>query len=175
MFSNPVKNVEEFDLNPGFKVADFGSGSGFYVMEAAKKVGDKGKVYAIDVQKDLLNKLKDEAIKSNLFNVEIVWSDLDEVKGSGLTDNFLDAVIASNILFQISDKKVLVAEIWRVLKKGGRVLAVDWLDSFGGLGPQSSDIFSKEEAEDLFKKFGFEKVIELGEIDHHWAIIFRKI
>ncbi|MBI2474518.1 MAG: methyltransferase domain-containing protein, partial [Candidatus Taylorbacteria bacterium] len=61
-FSDPSHNVEQFDLQSGMTVADFGTGSGYYAFAAAKAVGDKGKVYAIDVQKPLLEKLKREAV-----------------------------------------------------------------------------------------------------------------
>jgi len=49
MFSDPKKNIEQMQLEHGMKIADLGSGSGFYSLEAARVVGDGGKVYAIDV------------------------------------------------------------------------------------------------------------------------------
>ena len=61
MFSDPEKNIEQFSLGKGMHVADFGTGSGFYALAAAEAVGETGRVYAIDVQKDLLEKLKKEA------------------------------------------------------------------------------------------------------------------
>ena len=66
MFSNPEKNIEQLGLTPGMKVADLGSGSGFYTIASARLVGTSGLVYSIDIQKDLLTRIKTEASKQKL-------------------------------------------------------------------------------------------------------------
>ena len=58
MFIDPQNNIKQFNLSPGMKVADVGAGSGFNSFAAAKEVGEKGIIYAIDIQKDLLSKIK---------------------------------------------------------------------------------------------------------------------
>ncbi len=175
MFSDPVKNVEQFSLGKGTHVVDFGCGSGAYTFAAAEAVGGDGKVYAADVQKDLLQKLQNEA-KNNrhLTNIEIVWSDLDQVNGTKLRSESMDAVIASNVFFLLEQKDNSCAEIKRILKRGGRVLVIDWLSSFGGLGPQQGDVFSKDKAIELFTKHGFTQDREINAGVNHYGIIFRK-
>ncbi|MFA6797254.1 MAG: methyltransferase domain-containing protein [Candidatus Paceibacterota bacterium] len=174
MFSDPEQNIEQFGLKKGDCVADFGAGTGFYSFAAAEAVGESGKVYSIDVQKDLLQKFKNEARNvRHLSNVEIVWGDLENLGGTRLRDNSLDAVIVANVFFQLEKKDNTCLEIKRILKKDGRVLFVDWSSSFGGMGPQSSDIFYPEKAEEIFIKHGF---IKDGEIDsgaHHYGLIFK--
>jgi ubiquinone/menaquinone biosynthesis C-methylase UbiE len=175
MFSDPEKNVEQFSLGKGNYVADFGSGPGFYSFAAAEAVGENGKVYAIDVQKDLLQKLKNEARNvRHLMNIEVVWADLEHLGGTRLRENSMDAVIASNVFFQFEQKNNACLEIKRILKKGGRVLVVDWSSSFGGMGPQQADVFSKEDAIKLFTKNGFTKDREISASTEHYGIIFRK-
>jgi ubiquinone/menaquinone biosynthesis C-methylase UbiE len=174
MFSDPAKNIQQFSLGPHNHVVDFGSGTGAYSLAAAEVVGSDGKVYALDVQKDMLQKLQDEARKRGLNNIEIIWADLDRLNGTKLRPESIDAVIASNVFFQISDKDIACIEIKRILKTGGRVLVVDWLSSFGGLGPESNAVFTEQNARDLFIKHGFaeDRVINAGA--HHYGIIFRK-
>ena len=175
MFSDPEKNVEQFSLGKGNYVADFGSGPGFYSFAAAEAVGDTGKVYAVDVQKDLLQKLKNEARNvRHLMNVEVVWADLEHLGGTRLRESSLDAVIASNVFFQFEDKNGPCLEIKRILKKGGRVLLIDWSSSFGGMGPQQSEVFSKTDAIKLFTKNGFIEDREIVVGTEHYGIIFRK-
>jgi ubiquinone/menaquinone biosynthesis C-methylase UbiE len=175
MFSDPDKNIEQFDLGEGNYVADFGAGSGFYSFAAAEAVGHSGKVYAIDVQKDLLEKLKHEARNiRHLNNVEIVWADLDHLGGTRLRDSSLDAVIVANVFFQLEKKENACLEIKRVLKPGGRVLFVDWASSFGGMGPQSKDVFYEEKAKQLFEKYGFKVDRTISAGAQHYGIIFRK-
>lgn len=175
MFSNPEKNIEQLGLQPGMRVADLGSGSGFYTISAAKLVGGSGRVYSIDIQKDLLAKIKNEANRSRLLNVEVVWGDIEKIRGTRLNDASMDAIIVSNILFQIREKDIFIQELKRIIKKGGRVLVVDWSDSFDGTGPQKENVFSSEQSKSLFKQAGFEFNREFPAGDHHYGLIFKKI
>ncbi|MFH0755414.1 MAG: methyltransferase domain-containing protein [bacterium] len=175
MFSDPKKNIEQFVLGKGDYVADFGAGSGFYSFFAAEAVGERGKIYAIDVQKDLLEKLKNEAKNvRHLNNIEIIWADLEHLGGTRLKENSLDAIIVANIFFQLKEKDNACLEIKRILKSGGRALLIDWADSFGGLGPQFKDVFTEEQAKELFLKHNFkeDRIINAGA--NHYGIIFRK-
>ncbi len=174
VFSNPQKIIEEFGLELGMKVADLGSGSGFYSMEAARAVGSQGKVYAVDVQQDLLSKLKENASSEGLECIEIVWGDAEKIGGTRLKESFVDRVLATNILFQVDDKDALATEVWRILKPGGKLLVVDWTDSFGGLGPQSSQVFPADEAKKLFSGKNFSHLKDISAGEHHYGVIFKK-
>jgi ubiquinone/menaquinone biosynthesis C-methylase UbiE len=174
MFSDPVKNIEQFSIKLGSSVADLGSGSGHYSLALARAVGDKGKVYAIDIQKDLLAKIKNEANHQGLFNVEVVWGDVEKINGTRIRSEFVDAVVISNLLFQAMQKEVLLKEAYRILKKDGVLLCVDWSDSFGGLGPKPDAVVSKDKARALIEAtgFAFDREIQAGE--HHYGFVFRK-
>jgi ubiquinone/menaquinone biosynthesis C-methylase UbiE len=174
MFSDPEKNIAQLSLGEGNYVADFGSGSGFYSFAAAEAVGSTGRVYALDIQKDLLQKVKKEALARHLANIEIIWSDLDHVGGSKLRESSMDAVVLANILFQLENKDNAIQEIKRILKKGGRVLVIDWLSSFGGVGPQAKDVLSKEKSQEFFTKHGFVLDREISAGAQHYGFIFRK-
>ncbi|MFA6430306.1 MAG: methyltransferase domain-containing protein [Candidatus Paceibacterota bacterium] len=174
MFSDPEKNIKQFSLAEGSYVADFGSGSGFYSFAAAEAIGSGGRVYSLDIQKDLLEKIKREAQFRHLSNIEIIWADLEHVGGTKLRESSIDSVILANILFQLENKEHVIMEIKRVLKRGGRVLVIDWLSSFGGLGPQAKDVLPKEKAQELFIKNGFSLEREMSAGAQHYGLIFRK-
>ena len=175
MFSDPKKNLEQIDFAPGMKVADFGSGAGYHTFIVAHAVGDTGAVYALDVQKDLLMTLKREAEKNHLFNIEIIWADFESTEPGKLKENLIDRVVVTNVLFQINNKEGLVREITRVMKPSGKVLVIDWSDSFGGIGPAQKDVFPKDTCQDIFEKAGlqFEKSIDAGL--HHYGFVFKKV
>ncbi len=173
MFSNPEKNVAQLGLREGMIVADFGSGTGFYARAASARVGHTGKVYAIEVQKELVKSFEDELKKSSLKNIECIWGDIEKVGGTKIAEHTMDAVILSNVLFQVSDKLGLIDEAKRILKSDGKVLVVDWSESFGGMGPQSSDVFTKSKAEEFFSKRGFKFVEYINAGTHHYGIIFK--
>lgn len=173
-FTDPEHNIQQFGLKSGAKVADFGAGSGFYVFETAKAVGGAGKVYAVDIQKDLLEKIKNEAVKRGFSNVEIVWADVEKLGGTHFRNDTIDAVVISNILFQTEAKEAVVSEAKRILKPGGRVLMIDWSDSFGGMGPSIDNIFQAPKARALFEKAGFAFQSQIQAGDHHYGFIFKK-
>lgn len=173
-FADPTENLKNLNIKEGWKVADFGTGSGFYALGLAKRVGESGRVYAVDVQKDLLSKLKNKAREEHLFNIEVVWADLDKLGGTKLADSFLDAVVISNVLFQSEHKENLAKEAARVLKFGGEAIVIDWSDSYGGLGPHRDHVFTSNKGETLFTNNGFVVVKSFDAGEHHWGLLFKK-
>jgi len=174
-FSDPQQIVAELPLRPDMRVADFGAGSGHYALAAARKVGGDGRVYAVDLQKELLARLKEDSIREGMTNIDVLWGDIDETGGSRLASESVDAVIIANVLFQVEHRNKVAQEAMRVLKKKGVALVVDWLDSFGGLGPQSEDVISTDTSKEIFEKNGFifKKEVENAG-DHHYGLIFTK-
>ena len=173
MFSDPIQNLAELDVQDGMKVADIGAGGGFYSIEAAKKAGSRGMVYAIDVQQDLLEKLKRSAALIGVHNIEIIWGNAEKIGGTKLRENMIDRAILSNVLFQIEqkDRDNLVLEIKRIVKPNGKLLVVDW-QAGGPLSPPTT--VSAMAAEALFTKAGWvvDKHFDAG--DHHYGIIFKR-
>lgn len=174
-FADPVENLKNLDIKEGFKVADFGAGSGFYTLGLTGRVGTTGRVYAIDVQKDLLEKLKNRAKEDRLDNLEVIWADLDVLGGTRLPNSSLDAVVISNVLFQSENRDNLTAEALRVLKPDGEALVIDWADSYGGLGPRPDQIIKPDLAEAMFTKNGFALIKSFDAGPHHWGLLFKKL
>ncbi|MFC1731327.1 class I SAM-dependent methyltransferase [candidate division KSB1 bacterium] len=173
-FSDPEANIDRFKLETGTLVADFGAGSGSYTIPAARAIGRRGMVYAIDIQQELLSRIKNTANKEGLENVETVWGDVEELNGSGLHDLTVDAVIVSNVLFLTEEKDGLVQEISRVLKQNGKVLVVEWKDSFGGLGPKPESIMPLNATKELFEKHNFSLHNEIEAGAHHYGAVFKR-
>ena len=165
-FIKPEEIVKNIGLEQGMTVVDFGAGSGHYALAAAKLVGEKGRVYAVDVQKDLLTAIKSEAEKRGLLNLEIIWTDVEKLESTRLADNSINKAIISNILFQLEEKETIAREAMRILKKGGdaTVIVIEWSD--GRL--------DKSVCEKIFKEVGFEKEKEFDAGDKHYGIIFHK-
>lgn len=178
-FAHPYRNVLALGIEPGMLVADFGSGSGAYVLAVAKQLENSGHVYAIDVQQDLLRRIKNEAHGRGYKNVEIIWSDLEKPGGSKIADIHLDLVLISNILFQVEEKKTILTEAWRILKPTGKLAIIDWSDSppAGGrrMGPTKKDVVKKEKALELARSAGFEPVKEFDAGAHHYGLVLRPI
>jgi ubiquinone/menaquinone biosynthesis C-methylase UbiE len=117
-FSEPRANVLQMGLRDGMRVADFGAGSGHYSIAAAGVVGHSGKVYAIDVQEDVLKHLMDSADRQTnghaARTIQTIWGNIEKAGGTKLKDSSLDAGILSNTLFQLEHKEDAVKEIKRI-------------------------------------------------------------
>jgi len=172
-FADPKNNLAQLGLTPGLQVADFGAGNGSYTLGIARAVRPDGKVYAIEIQKELLAKLERDATEAHVTNIGFLWGDLETVGGSKLPDAKVDLVVMSNVLFQLAGAYPAVLEAKRVLKSGGRVAVIDWAGSFGGLGPKPEQVLKPEQVQKIFIDNGFtlQRAFEAG--DHHYGLIFK--
>ncbi len=170
MFTDPIKNLKAFDLRENNIVADLGAGTGFYSIPAGRMV-PRGKVYAIEINKDYLATIKNKVKDARLNNVEILLGDIEKKGGTNIGDGVVDAVIVSNVLFQVKDKENFVEEIKRILKPKGRVLLIDWSQT-SIMG--AKNIVPENRAREMFEKAGFsiERNIDAGA--HHYGIILTK-
>jgi ubiquinone/menaquinone biosynthesis C-methylase UbiE len=174
-FADPQKIVAQLGLVPGDRVADLGAGNGEFTFASSRIVGNAGRVFAIEVQKDLVTRVKNAARGMDLpHNIEVIWGDVEEIGGTSLRDASVNAVIASNILFQLDEKDNFATEINRIMKPNGRLLVIDWSESYGNMGPRREMVVTRESAEKLLEKHGFalERAIDAG--DHHWGVCFHK-
>lgn len=161
----------QIGLREGMKVGDFGAGSGHYSRAAAAIVGTGGKVYAIDVQEDILKHLKLNTHEQHTRIIESVWGDIEKPGGTHLRDASLDAVLLANVLFQVENRFGLLTEIKRVLKAGGKLMVVDWAGSYGGIGPSPERVVTEHDAEAFFINGGFHKVKSFRAGPHHYGVL----
>jgi ubiquinone/menaquinone biosynthesis C-methylase UbiE len=171
-FSTPKENILQLGLREGMRVGEFGAGSGHYARAIAAIVGHSGKVYAVDVQEDLLKHIKLNTHEHHHRLIETVWGDIEKIGGSHLRDASLDAVILANTFFQIENRFGVLGEIKRVLKPGGKLMVIDWAGSYGGMGPSPSKVVSEHDAEAFFINGGFHKVKAFRAGPHHYGIVF---
>lgn len=172
-FARPHKAVGEFHIEPGMNIADFGAGSGAYTFAIAEALGGSGVVYAIDIQQPLIRRIQSEAKKKNLSTVEILWCDLEH-KGTHLKEHSMDKVLLSNILFQVEEKEKVVAEAARILAPHGRLIVIDWSESFGLMGPHKKDVVSKSDMLSLLEAMSFSLEKEFSPGAHHYGLILKR-
>ncbi len=165
LFSDFLSKVPLYE---GMKVADFGSGSALMTLEVAKKVAPNGRVYAVEVQKDLVSRIKKEADHSKVGGVvEPIWGDVEKYGGTKIKDEICDIVLMCNVFFMLQDKKGAVKEASRVLKKGGFVFLVEWENRPGVA-------LRKEEARSYFSGSNFEEVNSFDLGDSNYVLVLKK-
>jgi len=157
-------------------VAELGCGNfGFFVFPLARLVGRYGKVYAVDVLQSTLQEIKKTAAKDNLPQVITVWSNLEIFKATKIETNSLDRAFLVNVIHQ-SDKRIeIIREAVRLLKRGGRLLIVEWKNSDLPLGPDSSRRVKAEAIKSAAPKIGLAVQEEFEAGPYHYGLILTKL
>lgn len=167
-FLNPIQVLKQLKLKPAMIAADFGCGSGFWVLPLARTL-EEGRVYGVDILEEPLSALRSKAKTEKLYNVVSMKADVE--KGTTLLSGSCDLVLMTNLLFQVANKKGILNEGKRVLKKNGRILVVEWKKD-AAFGPEQGRV-SVEEIKELAEELGLkvEKEFEAG--PSHWALVLE--
>ena len=119
----PSQLIERSGIKKGMHVLDLGCGSGAFTTFIARAVGNKGKVYALDIQADMLKQLEKKLSRPenrDIKNIKLIEGNAYELP---FDDSSLDLVYMVTVLQEIPDRNRALHEVKRVLKPGG-VLAV---------------------------------------------------
>ncbi len=113
--------IRDLGLRAGMRVADIGAGTGYFALPIARAVGPSGIVFAVDLQLEMLEKLRarlEPSLPITLVNGDAARTTLDE--GS------VDLAFMANVWHEVDDRAVALAELARIIKPGGRVAILDW-------------------------------------------------
>lgn len=174
-FVEPDAVSTHFHIKEGDLVADFGAGSGFFLRSLSKFAGETGRVFACEIQKQLVEKIGELTRLQGLLNVHPLWCDLEEDGGIKIGTGELDVAILVNTLFLIEQKEVAVKEMARTIRPGGNLFVIDWTESFAGMGPQPADVITADAATALMEANGFVFEREFPTGDHHYGLAFKRV
>ncbi|HWR00183.1 MAG TPA: methyltransferase domain-containing protein [Candidatus Methylomirabilis sp.] len=172
---NPFNVLERVGIRERMRVADLGCGAlGHFVFPAAQLVGPKGTVYAVDIQREVLDLVGRRAKEERLQNVMPVWSDIDVYRAAHIPDGELDMTLLVNNLFLSQNRPSLVKEMARLTKKGGKVAIIEWKTIATPIGPPSDQRIPKEDATKLMgiPEFSFLEEFDAG--GSHYGLLFQR-
>ena len=119
----PDKALDALGLKPGMTVADIGAGTGYMSLRMAKRVGPTGKVYANDLQPEMLRMLRENAAQAHLTNVETVLGSESDPK---LPKSQMDLVLLVDVYHEFSQPQQMLRKIREALKPDGRLVLLEY-------------------------------------------------
>ncbi len=169
-WQKPDEVIRSLGIRPGDRIADLGSGGGYFTFRLAQAVGPTGKVYAVDVDKGLIEDLANRAQQGEYQNVETILAKYDDPL---LPESGVDLIFTSNTYHHIENRASYFANARKYLRPNGRIAIIDfnekgWFERFGG-HYTPSDVITKE-----MKDAGYALQREFGFLTKQYFLIFSK-
>jgi len=114
--------IESLHIQEGYTIADIGAGGGYFTLKFTKKVGETGKVYAVDTQLKYLDFIRREAEREGVNNIIFVLATQD---GMAPPESALDLIFARNVFHHLSEPGKYFRNLKRFLKPSGKVAIID--------------------------------------------------
>jgi arylsulfatase A len=119
----PERLLDLLALGPGDVVADVGAGSGYHTRRMARRVGPKGRIYAVDVQPEMLEILSRNLAGEGITNVIPVLGSLADPR---LPDGSVDVIVMVDVYHELAEPYEMIRALCRALKPGGRLVLVEY-------------------------------------------------
>ncbi len=185
LFNNPrreeweksSKFINVLDLKPGQRIADIGSGPGYYTSQFSQLVGDQGKVYAIDTVKDHLEYIENFSQANGIENIETVHTSGETI---GIQSKQIDVAFMCSLYHNIyalskeNDRDSFVTSIKNSLKPNGTLVVVDNALTNDDQLPYHGPYIAKELIVAQFKYYGFHLVKDYGFVPQRYVLVFQK-
>ena len=121
-WQHPERVIESLDIEAGDRVAEIGAGSGYWLRWLSDAVGPEGRVYAVEVEAELVAELEEIVADEELGNVEVVYGAYDDPR---LPDGEIDLAMTCLTYHHIEDRVVYFGKLRAALRPGGRVAHLD--------------------------------------------------
>ena len=170
-WQKPDEVVAALGLDSGDVVADIGAGSGYFSVRLARAVGSTGKVYAVDIQQDLIDHLGKRAAEEGLANVVPTLAAPDD---PSLPSGAVDLIFICDVVHHIENRQAYYAKLAAVLAPGGKIAIVDFHKRDLPVGP---DIAMKIASEDMIAELaeaGFQLETSHDFLPYQYFLVFGK-
>jgi arsenite methyltransferase len=145
-YQKPIQVIEALKLKPGQSVADLGSGSGYFTRRLVEAVTESGKVYAIDVEPEMLRYVEESLVHTHApYSAEFIPARPDSPK---LPAESVDLIFVCNVFHHLEDHSTYFRNARSALKPGGRIAIIDFYhdERSGDLGFSKEHLVSRDTA-----------------------------
>src|SRR5512137_2543930 len=166
----PSKAIAALDIKPGQVVADVGAGSGYYTVRLAERVGPTGRVFAADIQPEMLDLLRARVTRARLDQVELVRSTETD---PGLPEGVCDLVLMVDVYHELARPQEVLRKLRASLKPDGRLVLVEFRKESAWVPIREEHKMSVKEARMELEAEGyrFDRVIDVLPWQH--ILVFR--
>ena len=167
----PARAIAALDIKPGQVVADVGAGSGYYTVRLAERVGPTGRVYASDIQPEMLSLLRERVSRAKLTNVELVLSrEADPL----LPEGRFDLMLMVDVYHELSHPQEVLRKLRASLKPDGRLVLIEFRKESAWVPIREEHKMSVREARLELEAEGyrFDRVIDVLPWQH--ILVFRR-
>ena len=172
---DPMEILGRVGVKTGSRVADLGcGGAGHFVIPAAKLVGEKTEVYAVDILKSVLKSVTSIGRLEGISNIKPVWTNLETYGSTKIKTGSLDIALLINILFLSSNHEAILKEAVRLMKKDAKLLIIDWTKKAPSFGPNHAHRVSLDKIKSIAQSLNLKIVDEFEAGNYHFGIIFKK-
>lgn len=169
-WQNPEAILTEIGLKPGFTFMDIGCGGGFFALPAARLAGERGSVYAVDINSEYVQNLGEKAAGEGLTNLKLQVGKAEEIV---LCQACADIIFFGIVLHDFEDPARVLANARKMLRPSGRMVNLDWKKEPMPMGPPLSKRFDEEEAVRLITAAGFKVETVKESRPYHYLIIAK--
>ncbi len=167
----PSHAVRLLRLQPGQTVADIGAGSGYYTELLSKAVGSAGKVYATDIQPEMIRLLDERIRRRRLSNVQAILCTEADPR---LPPESLDLALLVDVYHEFAQPQQMLRAIHRALKPGGRLVLIEYRKEDPAVPIREEHKMSIAEARAEVEPEGFAFDRVLNDLPWQHILIFRK-
>jgi len=159
-------------VKPGQTVCDLGCGNGFYTLQLAEMVTKEGRVYAVDIQQEMLHMLDERAEEAGMNNIEPV---LGSVIDPGLPAEKLDLILLVDVYHELSHPEPMLRAMRKALKPTGRMVLVEFRLEDPEVPIKLLHKMSKEQIMKEIPPNGFKLVEEYDELPWQHMMFFEPL
>lgn len=170
-WQKPDQVLDALSLRPGQVVCDIGAGTGYFALRAARRVGDSGRVFAVDVEPRILDVLRAKIEKAGVRNVTPV---LAVAADPLLPPRSCDLVLVIDAYHHFPDRPHYLARLAALLRPGGRLADVDWHKQKSGFGPPPEHRIAREDFLADAAKAGLRLVAEPKFLPYQYFLVLAR-
>ncbi|MEX0824655.1 MAG: class I SAM-dependent methyltransferase [Pirellulaceae bacterium] len=167
----PDKSLEQIGLEPGMTVCDMGCGNGYWTLLMSREVGETGRVLAVDIQPEMLTKLRRRAARAGVENVKPILGTIDD---PNLPAGELDLVMMVDVYHEFSHPESMLWSIRRSLKPEGVIALLEYRQEDPSVPIKPLHKMSKRQIMKEYQANGFKLVREYNGLPWQHMMFFAR-